>query len=346
MAFTMQNRFRSLATGVLAVAAAAVTAGIVWLSHNRTTPVTIPVLMYHRISDERTDNVWWVLPEDFRRQMAFLEAEGYRTILPADLAANRRWGRPLPPRPILLTFDDGYLSNLTVVEPVLKEHGFRGVVFLITGIIAEDAGERTRFEGSPLLTWQEIREIHRRGVLTFGGHSRTHRNLASFRNPIPEIRGCYEDIVRNGGFKPDGFCYPGGSMRRDKAWCARASGYTTAFLCEDRVATIRTEDDLLAIPRVSVYGGRHAFSVRRVDVPAAPDAVVFRVREEGVPVDVVPHLVGDGVSIWLDRVRIGSGEVELRAHLPEAVHPGEDLRLEFWDVHRVLRLSDPLGGSA
>ena len=70
------------------------------------TPVKLPILMYHRIG-EGGDSAWWVPADRFEAQLRSLRAQGYKSVLPDDLIAFRRWGWRLPDKPVMITFDDG-----------------------------------------------------------------------------------------------------------------------------------------------------------------------------------------------------------------------------------------------
>lgn len=167
----------------------------------------IPILMYHDIGGV-TNSPWCVPEETFRAQMASLRGQGYQTILPADLMAHHKWGKPLPRKPLMLTFDDGYLSILKTVEPILQKNRFRAIAYLITARVAETPAERQQYEGKPCLVWPEAQAIQQRGVFVFGGHSHEHVNLAGTPNPIAQITECKEQLRRHGIRKPYSFCYP------------------------------------------------------------------------------------------------------------------------------------------
>ena len=78
----------------------------------------LPVLMYHHMVPEGQDcNDMTITPSKLRTDLEIILAKGYTPVLPRELAA----GEPLPEKPILITFDDGYRSNYDLVYPILKE---------------------------------------------------------------------------------------------------------------------------------------------------------------------------------------------------------------------------------
>ncbi|NIV37881.1 MAG: polysaccharide deacetylase family protein, partial [Anaerolineae bacterium] len=80
-----------------------------------------------------------VSPRDFEEQLAYLQQEGYESITLNDLALHLTRGKPLPPKPIILTFDDGYANAYTEAFPLLQQYGFAGTFFVISEPV--DAGD-------------------------------------------------------------------------------------------------------------------------------------------------------------------------------------------------------------
>jgi peptidoglycan/xylan/chitin deacetylase (PgdA/CDA1 family) len=95
----------------------------------------IPVLLYHHLLWQREtpeNNPYIVTVEDFGEQMAYMFENGYTTIGLDDLRSFLYEKKPLPEKSFLITFDDGYYSNIQYAYPILKEYGFTAVIFLIT----------------------------------------------------------------------------------------------------------------------------------------------------------------------------------------------------------------------
>ncbi|MEI8120576.1 MAG: polysaccharide deacetylase family protein [bacterium] len=307
------------------------------LNRSKTRPVRIPILMYHKIGNAE-DSPWWVATRDFENHLKGLRAEGYRSILPSDLVAHMRWGWPLPTKPVIITFDDGYLNILENAEPLLKQTGFRGVCYLITGRVGDSPLTRTAYEGIPTLTWPEVRAMQARGSVVFGGHSRSHANLRALADPRDEIVGCYRDLRKRGGFAPEGFCYPYGQYGEATLACVSRSRFTTAVTCEDGIATTgRT--NLLELPRVSVMGGWHRFHAERVD--AVDKTVSVRVSKEGRGLEAHPRLAwtdakGKRNGDWLAPIQMSAIPVLLKWKHDDA-RTGLDPELELWDNFHVVR---------
>ena len=108
--------------------------------------VPVPVLMYHSIATGATRKFrrFAVNPVEFAAQMEYLDAAGYRPVTAAELA-GRRSGGSLPPRPVVLTFDDAYTDFYSAALPVLREHGFRATLYVPTAYV----GATTCFNVKP-----------------------------------------------------------------------------------------------------------------------------------------------------------------------------------------------------
>ncbi|MEI6787669.1 MAG: polysaccharide deacetylase family protein [bacterium] len=322
-------------SGLLAIGLLAIT--VAWFWSQKDKPIDVPILMYHRIGDT-CDSPWWVTVRDFETQLASLQEQGYQSILPSRLVAHQRWGWSLPRKPIIITFDDGYLNVLENAEPLLKKYRFQAVCFLITGMVSESPETRKSWESTPLLSWPEVRDMQKRGTVQFGGHSRTHPNLRAMADPYGEISGCYQDLKKKGGFTPEGFCYPSGQFKPETLACVKRAKFTTAVTCEDGVARLAPGTGLFDLPRVTVMGGWHRFHIEAK--AGEPPGISVEVSKEGQPLSFVPRLTwGKGASSfragWLPSIQVSSTPVTVTWSIPVAERNGTPI-LELWDTFRVV----------
>jgi peptidoglycan/xylan/chitin deacetylase (PgdA/CDA1 family) len=168
----------------------------------------VPILMYHYISTPPEDADVYrtdlsVTPEQFREQMIYLQDNGYTTIDFYDLSQAIVSHKDLPEKPIILTFDDGYLDNYENAYPILQEFGYEGTFFVVTEFIDTQRAE--------YMTWPMIEEMARNDM-RIESHSRTHPDLRGMAHErlIWEILGSQETLAAHIGYKPRYFCYPGG----------------------------------------------------------------------------------------------------------------------------------------
>lgn len=168
----------------------------------------VPILMYHYISVPPADADIYrtdlsVAPENFRAQLQYLADNGYQTVDLYDLTLAITAKRDLPPRPVIITMDDGYRDNYDNAFPLLKEFGMKATFFVVTQFIDEGR------EG--YMTWDIVKEMAAAGM-RIEPHSKTHPDLSGqpYDYVLYEILGAQETIAAQIGYTPRYFCYPGG----------------------------------------------------------------------------------------------------------------------------------------
>jgi peptidoglycan/xylan/chitin deacetylase (PgdA/CDA1 family) len=181
----------------------------------------LPVLMYHKVGvpprGSKLKKLWVSVP-DFRRQMAYLLDHAYHPITLAEAAHLLDAGKSLPARAVVITFDDGYLNNLENALPLLKEFGFRAVLFVVTEAMGRDnfwhdPASETRI---PMLSWAQAKELQDAGW-EIGSHTLSHPRLSKLsaddvRKELVESR---DEIERRLGKRPVTFANPYGNAADD-----------------------------------------------------------------------------------------------------------------------------------
>ena len=153
---------------------------IVYLQYFDTSRRRLPVLMYHHFADEAKEGTV-VTPVRFREQMDALKEAGYQAVTIPQVIDYVENGAPLPARPILITMDDGYGSNLDTAAPILEETGMCATVFAI-GI--NEGEEYYPHSGEPM--WQERFAFEKaapwveKGIIDVQSHTFDMHQLASY----------------------------------------------------------------------------------------------------------------------------------------------------------------------
>jgi peptidoglycan/xylan/chitin deacetylase (PgdA/CDA1 family) len=213
----------------------------------------VRVLTYHRFGALPHDP-FCVEPREFAAQVKLLADEG-RAISLEQLQRYVAGDARLPPDACLITIDDGMLSTLTEALPVLQRFGVPAVAFVSAALVGRAAaeGEPERF-----LTWDELRELGRSGLVAIGSHAHTHRSMALM--PLPEAR---EEMAQSRrmlsdqlGLEVTSFAYPFGTVTDFNAGTDAAladSGYRIAF--SSIHGAVRPGMAPISLPRVKVEGG-------------------------------------------------------------------------------------------
>ena len=125
----------------------------------------------------------------------------------------------VPKKLVVLTFDDGNISDLTTVAPILKEHGFGATFYITSGWVGKPGR----------LNWKQIKELHNQGF-DIGNHSSSHPNMLHIsENDIREQIISFDDVCAKHGIpKATSFAYPGGHHDRRMVKALAAQGYLTA----------------------------------------------------------------------------------------------------------------------
>ena len=233
--------------------------------------VTVPILMYHYIryynnSADRLGDDLSVNPDDFRAQMDYLKANGYHPVDFDDLRGYLHGTQVLPSRPVILTFDDGYADFYTTAYPILAQHNFKAVSYVVPGFL-DHAG---------YMTPGQVLELDRDGI-QIASHTWSHRDLTTLpldqlKAELQSSRAYLEQLI---GHPVLDFCYPAGRFDAAVEQAVAEAGYQTATTTQ--------------------LGYRHSLG----------DAVTWaRVRVHGAEgLEVFAHMLGDeepAVVTWID----------------------------------------------
>jgi peptidoglycan/xylan/chitin deacetylase (PgdA/CDA1 family) len=232
----------------------------------------VPILLYHAI-DDRADPrfaTWAVPPAAFAEHMDLLGGLGYTTLTVGDYVARALDGRgPLPARPALVTFDDGFADFHDAALPILSERGMTATVFVATDYVGMTSGWLRRAgEGErPMLTWDQVAALPDAGI-ECGGHSASHVQLDRVRPAVvaAEVTRCTAALERVLG-RVTSFAYPHGYYQRDVQRRVGAAGYQAACAVGDRL--FAPPGDRYALPRIIIRRGLDTAQLERVlDGPA------------------------------------------------------------------------------
>lgn len=218
-----------------------------------TDQVRVPILYYHRVADEIPPKQG-VSPFVFKSQVGYLRRHGYQSIGFQALTDRLQSGILLPSRPVIFTFDDGYLDTYTAAYPILKKAGFSATIFVVSGFI----GSFTEWEGSrenkvPLMSRENMLTLSANGF-DFGAHTRTHKKLVSIsreeaRYEVEMGKKDLEDLLQ----KPiHSFAYPYGDFNDQIIALVRNSGFKAARTVH--TGNTHQEKDLLRLSCVKING--------------------------------------------------------------------------------------------
>jgi peptidoglycan/xylan/chitin deacetylase (PgdA/CDA1 family) len=190
----------------------------------------IPVLLYHRIDTEAeaTARAFCVPPPHFAEQMQWLADHGFTTIHLGQILDYYRLGAAAPPRPIVITFDDGFFCNYSRAFPILQRHGFSATVFLACNLLRHNTAKPGEGRNS-FMAWPEILAMQQAGW-EFHSHGLDHRRMTELtRNElIAEVSVSRQRLTARLSRPVEFFCYPFGQFNSNVQKFVRAAGYRGA----------------------------------------------------------------------------------------------------------------------
>ena len=190
-----------------------------------TATTSVPILVYHIVrpsypTDSKAVRALAQTPEVFDAQMKYLSVAGYHVIAFSDLERHFADGAPLPPRSVIISFDDGWSDQFTYAFPILKKYHYTATFFVFTNPI----GRRG------FMTWDDLRTMRDAGM-TIGSHSLSHPFLTKIALPNVlrnEIYDSKKVLEKNLGITVHEFAYPFGQYNAGIAALVRDAGYASA----------------------------------------------------------------------------------------------------------------------
>lgn len=223
------------------------------------TEASVPVLMYHHLLPQEdltglfADNNVAVSVEQFRQDLTTLKEQGYQTISLRQLSAFVQDGAELPGKCVLITFDDGYLSNKIYAQPILEELGYTAVIFTLTGWI-EEHPQTFHPKGLQYLSWPEIGEM--KSTFQFASHTDNLHDLSwNGKGKLTTVSDAELTADLNRSIKKlQGtryFSYPYGHYTDSARKILAQQGIDLAFTVEP--VNVRAGDDPLTLGRWDMY---------------------------------------------------------------------------------------------
>lgn len=231
----------------------------------------IPVLMYHHFTEDKEEKTSEIVhTSEFKKQMKYLSDNGYTAITTKELLEILSGQKNSPKKPILITADDGYLSNYEYMYPILKENNLKATIFLI-GQRIDNADTST--VGLPKINWTQAKEMYESGVIDFQSHTYDSHNMVDTREgergdfsaPLvdesdeeyrkridTDIKMSIKGFEENLGYSPSAFAYPFGHYSNISEEILKENNIKLSFTVEP--GYINKEDNGYLLKRINVHG--------------------------------------------------------------------------------------------
>lgn len=226
--------------------------------------IKIPILMYHHVgelpqnADKLRKNLN-VTSEDFEIQVAWLQSQGYKSLTLNSLLLKIKNKEPLPEKPIILTFDDGYKETLTNAPKILKQYGFTGSFGIITQFVGISLGN------NDYASWTDIRSAKNLGMEMvshtqdhFDGTDKKYTDIFISNN----FKNSQKDLKDHLGINFPILIYPYGHYDNRLIKLANEAGFEMGITTKE--SRYLNKNNLMEIPRIRINGGASLESFKRI----------------------------------------------------------------------------------
>ncbi len=219
--------------------------------------VKLTALMYHSIlKDPSRTGEYVITPETLEDDMIYLKEHGYSSVTSEMLTDYFDKGISLPEKPIMITFDDGHLNNMTYGLEILKKYEMHGIINVVGAFTEQAVRENDPNPYYAYLTWENIGEINREeyieiGCHTYNMHSMNGRAGASrnswedsdsYRKVFTEDIDRFGELIQSScGFSPTVYAYPFGFISEEGYSILAERGYRIVLSCKERHNFLSTE---------------------------------------------------------------------------------------------------------
>ena len=223
--------------------------------------VKLPIVMYHSVLKERQRlGTYVVSPETVESDIRYLNEKGYQTVTIEDLLAYEDRGVPLPSKPVMLTFDDGYYNNYTYVYPLAQKYGIKVVIApvgLYTDSFTKNDADHAAYS---YLTWGEIAEMSDSGFVEIQNHSynlheskgrlgaskKAGESAAAYTALLgKDLRQMQDAVEEHTGRAPTAFVYPFGAVSQESIPVVKEIGFRASLTCRGKINVITKDPECL-----------------------------------------------------------------------------------------------------
>lgn len=234
-----------------------------------TMQVELPILMYHGVTQDANKVGKFVISEEMlEKDLQYLKENGYQTVTVADAIAFVKDGTPMPEKPVMITFDDGYYNNYCYAFPLLKKYQMKAVISIIgrfTDLYTETPDENPAYSH---ITWDEVKEMMASGLIEFQNHSYDLHTNTKGRNGAKKKWGetnqeyaiflerdlglLQREMEEHTGYIPTAFTYPFGSVSEASYDILRQMGFQATLSCEEKTNYL-TQGDMSCLEMLNRF---------------------------------------------------------------------------------------------
>lgn len=231
--------------------------------------VRLPIIMYHQVLKNKNSLGKYIIsPIEFEEDVKYLIKEGYTTVDVQDLIDFEYNKKNLPEKPIMLTFDDGYLSNYTYIVPILEKYQVKAVISIVGEYV--DKSSKDQYT-NPYLNWKQVKELVESPYVEIQNHTYAMHDIEDrkgcsiiegeafdkYKMEILEDIGYFQVLIENKtGYTPTAFTYPYGYICKEIKDILKEIGFVSTFSCKEGVNLLSgNKDELYELKRFNRPSG-------------------------------------------------------------------------------------------
>lgn len=224
--------------------------------------IDLPIVMYHSVlKDTSSSGKYVITPAELENDIKYLKNHGYSFVSGSDVISYTYNNTPLPEKPVMLTFDDGFYNNYSYVLPLLKKYDAKAVISIVGQYTDEYSESNIQNVSYSYLRWSDIYDLflsHRTDVgnHSYNFHSNTHGRNGAKRNKNEDLEQYktlfYNDTAKTQktclsktGFAPEIYTYPFGSYSAETTDILKEMGFKMSLICEEGINHISHDPNSL-----------------------------------------------------------------------------------------------------
>jgi peptidoglycan/xylan/chitin deacetylase (PgdA/CDA1 family) len=233
------------------------------IGRGKETGIRVPIVMYHGILKQSKDLGKFVItPQEFDSDLKYLKDHGYDSITVTDLINYVYNDSDLPPKPVVITLDDGYYNNYVYATPILERYEMKAVVSIVGKFTEKSVKESDSNVNYSYVTWDQIKNMSDSGYYEIQNHTYNLHSYGSNRQGAKRKKGesleayksllnsdlgtLQEKLIHTTGISPNTFTYPYGFISNDSIPIIKEMGFKATLSCADGVNFIdRNKTDIL-----------------------------------------------------------------------------------------------------
>ncbi len=227
--------------------------------------VKLAVLMYHGFKEKGTESTYVLRAASFEKDIIYLKENNFEFVVIEDLINYAYYGKQLPEKCVMLTFDDGYLNNYVYAFPIIKKYKAKAVISPIAYWSDYQSENPDSNPAYAQMTWDHIKEMSTSGMVEIQNHSYNMHSLDKGRKGSAKADGetsreyrkiFFEDLLmahraiyNATGIHPTAYTYPFGSISPESKTIIKCFGYKASFSCSSGYNYITRDPESLYMLR-------------------------------------------------------------------------------------------------